>query len=98
VCHRSGYDHAREDVYYAVVNGYNSQMRDQLTAVEKTYFFFAGQFMIYMQAMRFLTDHLGGNHYYKEHYSGQNLARTRNQLQLLRLFMAKKSLLAGYIP
>jgi len=45
--------------------------------------FFGGQFMIYMQALRFLTDHLNKDIYYGASYEGQNYVRTLNQIRLL---------------
>jgi hypothetical protein len=38
----------------------------------------------YMQGVRFLTDYLNGDIYYKIHFPGHNLQRSRAQLQLLR--------------
>jgi Ser/Thr protein kinase RdoA (MazF antagonist) len=67
----------------AIINGYFSEMGDELTTSEKEYFIYAGKFMIYMQAIRFLTDHLNGDIYYHIDYAGQNLVRAKNQLILL---------------
>jgi hypothetical protein len=39
--------------------------------------------MIYMQALRFITDFLDGDKYYKTVYPEQNLNRALNQLILL---------------
>jgi len=38
----------------------------------------------FMQAVRFLTDYLEGDKYYKIHFPGHNLQRTRAQLQLFK--------------
>lgn len=38
----------------------------------------------YMQGVRFLTDHLNGDSYYKVQFPGHNLQRARAQFQLLR--------------
>lgn len=67
----------------AIINGYLSEMNDELTTFEKKYFIYAGKFMIYMQAIRFLADHLNGDVYYHTVYAGQNLVRAQNQLTLL---------------
>ena len=67
----------------AIISGYFSEMGDELTTSEKEYFIYAGKFMIYMQAIRFLTDHLNGDIYYHIDYTGQNLVRAKNQLTLL---------------
>jgi hypothetical protein len=48
----------RDEFYYAIVSGYLAEMREVMTPREIRSFFYAGLFMIYMQAIRFLTDHL----------------------------------------
>ena len=42
----------------------------------------AGMALTYMQSIRFLTDYLNGDSYYKTSYPKHNLVRTRNQLAL----------------
>jgi Ser/Thr protein kinase RdoA (MazF antagonist) len=80
----------RDDFYIAIVQGYASEMKDELTSNEKKHFVYAGQFMIYMQALRFLTDHLNDDKYYGAKYQGHNLMRAQNQLVLLEKLSAKK--------
>jgi len=43
--------------------------------------------MIFMQALRFLTDHLNGDKYYLTRYEGHNYVRALNQATLLQRFM-----------
>jgi len=74
----------REDMYHAIVKGYLSEMEEELSAAEKASFFYAGQFMIYMQALRFLTDHINHDVYYGASYPDHNLVRAGNQLVLLQ--------------
>ncbi len=74
----------RNEFYKAIVEGYSDEMKEKLTTVEKNYFLFAGEFMIYMQALRFLTDHLNNDVYYGAKYEGHNLLRAENQLILLQ--------------
>ena len=66
--------------------GYLHLMQDELSNFEKDHFFYAGQFMIYMQALRFLSDHLNNDIYYGAKYEGQNLVRTLNQIRLLEQY------------
>jgi hypothetical protein len=61
-------------------------MGSSLTSFEKEHFEFAGQFMIYMQALRFLTDHLNQDIYYGAKYNGQNYVRAINQIALLEAY------------
>jgi len=80
----------RDDFYKAIVQGYYSEMKNVLTEMEKKYFFYAGTFIIYMQALRFLTDHLNNDIYYGAKYPGHNLVRANNQVVLLQGLIEKK--------
>lgn len=73
----------RPEFYEAIVTGYLEVMEPYLTDAEKEHIHYAGILMIYMQALRFLTDYLNGDVYYRIDYKGQNLERTRNQVKLL---------------
>ena len=80
----------REDYFKALVSGYLSEMADILTAEEKTQLLFAGKFILYMQALRFLSDYLQGSIYYPISYPEQNLLRSLNQFQLLQSIVEKE--------
>lgn len=74
----------RKEFYDAIIDGYSSPMGAELTDIEKQYFSYAGEFMIYMQVIRFLTDHLNNDSYYGAKYEGHNFVRAGNQLTLLQ--------------
>jgi Ser/Thr protein kinase RdoA (MazF antagonist) len=74
----------REDFFRSIVNGYLSSMGDELTGDEQSLILYSGQFLIYMQAIRFLADHFNRDVYYGARYPGQNFVRAGNQLVLLR--------------
>ena len=74
----------RKIFYHAIVDGYVAEMGEELSKEEKKYFTFAGRFMIYMQALRFLTDHLNNDVYYGARYEGHNYVRAANQAGLYR--------------
>ncbi len=80
----------REDYYKAILEGYLSEMKPVFSDAELEHLFFAGQFMIYMQALRFLTDHLLGDTYYGAAYPGHNFVRATNQLTLLEKLSAQE--------
>lgn len=82
----------RDEFYKAIVDGYYREMRDVLTETEKDHFFYSGCFMIYMQALRFLTDFLNNDIYYGERYPGHNFVRAMNQAVLLQRLIDKKVL------
>ena len=83
----------REDFYKAIVKGYVNEMKDELTETELKYFFYAGKFMIYMQALRFLTDHVNNDVYYGAKYEGHNFVRANNQMVLLQRLIEKENVL-----
>lgn len=83
----------REEYFLAIVRGYLSEMKDELSTAEMEHIVYAGKFMIYMQALRFLTDHLNDDRYYGAKYEGHNLVRTVNQLTLLQRLTEKEPIL-----
>lgn len=85
----------RNDFYKAIVDGYSGEMKNELTATEKQYFFYAGKFIIYMQALRFLTDYLNNDVYYGSKYPTHNLVRAGNQITLLQRLLEKEGALKG---
>jgi hypothetical protein len=66
-----------------VVSGYCDAL--PLNSEEKKLIPYAGKFMTYMQALRFLTDYLQEDKYYVITYEKQNLDRAANQCRLLQL-------------
>lgn len=73
----------RSDFYNAILDGYLEVMKNSLTEAEKKYIHYAGLIMIYMQALRFMTDYLNGDIYYRIEYAEQNFDKAKNQLILL---------------
>lgn len=74
----------RFEYFSAMIEGYLSEMGDILTSTEKELILFSGKYIIYMQALRFLTDYLNGSVYYPINYPEQNLDRAKNQFKLLK--------------
>lgn len=74
----------RKDFYEAILDGYMEVIHELLTDSEKKYIHYSGLLMIYMQALRFITDYLNGDMYYRTDYPEQNFDRAKNQLTLLQ--------------
>lgn len=74
----------RDDFFRAIVHGYVSSMGDELTDAEHDLILYAGQFIIYMQAIRFLADYCNDDSYYEVKYEDNNLVRAGNQIRLLQ--------------
>jgi hypothetical protein len=77
-----------EEMLEAVHKGWRSELRQCLDKTERNLFYFSGEFIIYLQAIRFLTDYLLDDQYYPVDHSGHNLNRTMNQLKLLQSLIA----------
>jgi Ser/Thr protein kinase RdoA (MazF antagonist) len=83
----------REDVFRGLVSGFSTPVSGFIKEVERLNLLLGAKSVIYMQAMRFLTDYLSGDKYYKTSSPDQNLHRTRNQLGLLDSLLEKEALL-----
>ena len=59
-------------------------MGKYFTEAEKKYIHYSGIALTYMQSLRFLTDYLNGDTYYRIIYPEQNFDRAMNQLTLLK--------------
>lgn len=79
----------REEYFSAIAEGYLEEMIEELTPSELDHFVYSGEFMIYMQAVRFLADYFNNDIYYGAKYEGHNLIRAKNQIQLLRCYQEK---------
>lgn len=64
--------------------GYLGITRDYLRPLELELLPHSGGLLAYLMGVRFLTDYLAGDVYYKIKYPDHNLVRARNQLRLVR--------------
>ena len=71
------------DFFEALVRGYLSSAGEFLTKEEKHLLAFSGKLITFEIGMRFLTDFLQGDTYYKVHRDGHNLDRCRTQFKLV---------------
>jgi Ser/Thr protein kinase RdoA (MazF antagonist) len=71
------------ELYRAVIDGYRFGVEPASDASETEALEVAGAIVTYEQALRFLTDWIEGDVYYRTSRPGQNLDRARAQLRLL---------------
>jgi thiamine kinase-like enzyme len=71
------------DIFKAYTEGYLEKASDFLTDTEIENLAFGAKLLTYMQTVRFLTDYLDGDTYYKINYGNHNLVRSRAQFKLL---------------
>ena len=70
-------------MFEALMRGYLSSAGSFLTDAEKRHLAVAGKLITVEQGIRFLTDHLAGDTYYKVSRPNQNLDRCRTQFRLI---------------
>jgi len=71
------------DLFEALTSGYLETAGAFLCAAEKEALVLSSKIIVYEQALRFLTDHLEGDRYYRVARPGHNLDRSRVQIRLL---------------
>lgn len=71
-------------MFEALVRGYLASAEDFLTFSEKQLLAFSGKLITFEIGVRFLTDFLGGDTYFKIHRNGHNLDRCRAQFKLVQ--------------
>jgi hypothetical protein len=87
----------RREIFEALTQGYLSELKDSLTQGEKENLLFGAKVMLLMIGVRFLTDFLEGDHYFKTARENHNLERCRNQFILLRQLEEKEDELLNII-
>ena len=87
----------RNNYFFALTEGYLEEMNTVLKEEELNEFIYSGQFMIYMQAIRFLTDYLENDIYYGAKFPLENYYRAKNQLTLLERYEEKIADFKTYI-
>ena len=88
-------DRVRIDLkmFEALAAGYLRGARSILNQDEMEMLAFSGILITLETGMRFLTDHLEGDHYFRIQRSGQNLDRARCQFQLVRSMMKHQAVM-----
>ncbi|WP_296635730.1 aminoglycoside phosphotransferase family protein [Polaribacter sp.] len=77
------------EYYKAYKKGYLEKTKDSLAETELKYLPLAAKTMIFIMGLRFLTDYLNNDTYYKTNYPEHNLDRARNQFKLIESFVEK---------
>lgn len=72
------------DIFEAYTKGYLENAASFLTDVEIENLAFGAKLLTYMQTVRFLTDYIDGDTYYKIAYGNHNLIRSKAQFKFLQ--------------
>ena len=70
-------------MFESLARGYMSQAGAFLTPAEKSFIAFAGKLITFTIGLRFLTDYISGDKYFRVHRAGHNLDRARTQFKLV---------------
>ena len=106
---RFGANHSKEDekdlskvnfdieLYEAYARGFLQGAQGSLTEAELEYMPWGARLMTLECGIRFLTDYLDGDHYFRIHYPEQNLDRCRTQFKLVSDMEAQFDAMAAVI-
>jgi Ser/Thr protein kinase RdoA (MazF antagonist) len=85
------------DLCRVMLQGYLSRARDFLTENDYAYLYDALRLIAFELGLRFLTDYLEGNVYFKVKYPGQNLARALVQFRLTESIEAQEGVIDAIV-
>lgn len=71
------------DLYKAYAEGYLGEIGSVLSQTEIDYLAFAPRLITFIIGLRFLTDHIDGDNYFRIHHEHHNLQRARTQFKLV---------------
>jgi hypothetical protein len=85
------------DIFDTLTRGFLDAARDTLTETEIHYLPYGPKMMAYENGIRFLTDHLSGDVYFKIHRENHNLDRCRTQFKLVENIEEKFEEMSGIV-
>ena len=83
--------------YKAFAEGFLSETKTVLTDTELKYLPFSARLMTYIIGLRFLTDYLDGDVYYKTKYATHNLVRAKVQFRLIESMEEQSEEMEGVV-
>lgn len=84
-------------MFEALARGYLSSASEFLTNAEKRFLAFSGRLITFEIGIRFLTDFLAGDAYFKVHRDGHNLDRCRAQFKLVESIEQQEEKMNGLL-
>jgi aminoglycoside phosphotransferase (APT) family kinase protein len=87
----------RMPMFKRLAQGYLSTAGEFLTRAEKSHLAFAGKLITFETGIRFLTDYLSGDTYFRIHYPGHNLDRCRTQFRLVESIERQEKAMQKYV-
>jgi hypothetical protein len=74
------------EMFEAITQGFMASAGESLTQAEKDHLAFSARLITFEIGLRFLTDYLQGDVYFKIHRDGHNLDRARVQFKMVESF------------
>lgn len=87
----------RMPLFKALAKGYLGATKEILTQKEKNLIAFSGKMMTFTIGLRFLTDYLSGDTYFRVHRPQHNLDRTRTQVKLIQSIERQEEKMQQYV-
>ena len=87
----------RMPIFEALVGGYLDAARQFLSEAEVRHLVLGGKLMTFEVGIRFLTDHLEGDVYFKTHRPGHNLDRCRTQFRLVECVEEQEEAMNAFV-
>ena len=84
-------------MFKKLAQGYLSTAGEFLKRAEKSRLAFAGKLITFETGIRFLTDYLDGDTYFRTHRPGQNLDRGRTQFRLVESIERQKEAMQKFV-
>ena len=84
-------------MFKRLAQGYLSTAGQFLTKAEKSYIAFSGKLITFEIGIRFLTDFLSGDTYFRIHRPGHNLDRSRTQFKLVESIERQEEAMQKYV-
>jgi hypothetical protein len=87
----------RMPFFEALVRGYLDAAGSFLTQQEKHFLAFSGKLITFEIGLRFLTDYLSGDTYFKVHRPGHNIDRCRTQFKLVQSIEEQEERMQSFV-
>ncbi|KAJ0337921.1 hypothetical protein COL154_014283, partial [Colletotrichum chrysophilum] len=88
----------RREYFAALAQGYVEGCGEMLTPLERGNLAFAARLIVGVMGLRFLTDYLDGDRYFRTTHPTHNLERARNQFALYAALTAQADELQALVP
>lgn len=87
----------RLPIFQALARGYLEAAGPFLTKAERSFIAFSGKLMTFQIGIRFLTDYLQGDTYFRVHRPGHNLDRARTQFKLVESISRQEEAMQKFV-